>query len=133
MTQELTASIEMAMASGMATEEAQRLLTSLAARVEGSTIDWDREAGENWARLLVRREVVAFLCTKAALLIVSRVPDDLIAGAATPEVVVVRVDEMESRELRSDRRTVQKLAGRTVSEHFDHQQFSAEELVWATM
>lgn len=114
-------------------DKSQQLLRWFVAQIEGSTADWDHGAGERWARVLVGSEVVAFLFTKAPIAIVSDVPETVVAALALRKVSVLRVGHMDSRVLCSDRAAIIELAGRPLSEHFDHEQFSAEDLVWATI
>lgn len=136
MKQNIGEEVRAAMASAMADDgddRSQQLLRWLAAQIEGSTTDWDHGAGESWARVLVGGDVVAFLFTRAPIAIVSNVPEGILAGLALRNVTVLRVGHMDSQVLCSDRAAITELAGRALSDHFDHDQFSAEELVWATI
>ena len=133
MKQDVGDRISRVLALGMVDDESRQLLMWLAAQIEGSTTDWDEGAGENWARVLVGSDVVAFLFMKAPLDIVSNVPEGVFVTLALREVTVFRVGHMDVQALRSDRAAIVQLAGRPLSDHFDHEQFSAEDLVWATI
>ena len=136
MKQDVTECIRGAIASGIThdnSEENQQLLRWLAAQLEGSTTDWDQGAGESWARVLVGGDVVAFLFMKAPIALIANVPESLISALSARKMAIIRVDQMDSESLCSDRGTVGALAERPLSDQFDHRKFSAEDLVWATM
>lgn len=113
--------------------EARSLLEWLSASVEGAKADWDEEAGEDWARVLVGTQVVAFVWMRAPLAIVSSVPESVLSGLAERQVAVAQVPDMGSACLCVERRScVTQFAGRPISDVFNHECFSAEDLVWAT-
>ena len=95
--------------------------------------DWDQGAGENWARLIVNQRVVAFVHMQKPLVIVaaevSGVADELRAMG----VPTIMVPDVDTPFLHAERNLIAKLADRQISEVLDEAQFSAEDLVWATI
>ena len=111
---------------------ARDVLELTSARIEGSTTDWDEAAGEDWARLICGRHVVAFIWTRGPLAIISDAAASALTDLTQQKVSIVRVPDTDSQCLMSTRSSVEKFAGRPVSPVLNNAQFSAEDLVWAT-
>lgn len=123
-----------ALSSGGGAEASLRVLRLIPTRVAGAVVDWDDGAGEYWASVGAGHRVVAFVFMKAPLAIVLSDSDDaLISDLERSGCYAIRVESMGAAELCSDRATVVQLAGRPISEHFRHEHFSADDLVWATI
>jgi hypothetical protein len=103
-------------------------LNSLAASVEGASIDWE-EGDENWGRVLVGSEVMAIVFRLHPLMIVRSTLHDYDAPAG---VVVLVVDDMSADVFSVDRNVAETLAGRAMSSDWDAGQFSIDALWWAT-
>ena len=93
--------------------------------------DWDEEAGENWARVLVNAEVACLLSVNCPLVIVLDRYLPAIAGCVS-NAVVVSVDSMETRAYAASRESARRLRGAEPDE-IDFAGFSMEELWWATV
>lgn len=126
-------SLDLAMTVPWNLERARRVLQRLAVQTEGATVDWDEGAGENWARVLVGTRVRAFVWMKGRLVIAAAVPEDVVAELHRERIVVLQVPDMDSECFCADRSAITGFAGRPISEALNEAQFSAEELVWATL
>jgi hypothetical protein len=96
-------------------------------------IDWDEDAGEQWARFIRGDVVVAMAWVSAPLLIAdSEVAADL--GVMDVSELTVLVPSMQAVEITADRQCLFELFGdRAHSVALDSACFSAEDLWYATV
>ena len=106
------------------------LLHSLAAGVDGASIDWDEGAGENWGRLLVGDEVIAMVFRPRPLMVVRSPLSEHDASAGVP---VLAVEDMSAEVFSAERAVVERLVDRAISSDWDDAKFSVDELWWATV
>ena len=98
-------------------------------------IDWDRDAGEAWGRLMVAARPVVALSALVPLALVSGPVDSRVLSVLErSKVVVIASADWERRELKADPETVKRVFRRTEwSAAVDPQGFSASELWWMTV
>lgn len=101
--------------------------------VEGATCDWDEGAGEDWCRILIGKNPVAFVWMRGPLVIVISEINDAVSTLRDKGLNVVAVPSMDSECLTADRALVEHFVGRPVSEAFNTINFSPEDFVWATI
>lgn len=108
-------------------------LSWIAGHIGGAVSDWDDGAGENWGRVLAGGRVVAFVWMNGPLAILESSVADAASMLRSRGIHVVTVPEMTSECLNVDRSILERFAARPLSEVFESTQFSAEDLVWATI
>lgn len=133
---DITAKLKPVQEAGHWSKEAFRdLLYRLAGALTGAKPDWDHEAGEEWGRILVGGEVVALLWLRGAFAFLGLSQADALSGALREYPLQFEVvEDWDEPRYRIDRLSLLRLAGRDqVSEAFDPEGFSANELWWATV
>lgn len=113
-------------------ERASDLARTVAALVPGAEVDWDDDSGEEWARILVDRFVIALVRAQLPLVIVVRGEVGRLRALGSGVVVVI-VDDMDTPRLscRSDVIS-QVFPEREVSPTLEPEAFSALDLWFAT-
>lgn len=110
-----------------------RTISLVVGCADGATTDWDEDAGEDWGRILIGQNPIAFVWMRGPLAIVVSGLSDRISTLRDKGLFVVAVQSMDSECLTADRTIVERFAGRAVSEAFNSDNFSPEDLVWATI
>ena len=118
-------------------EEAPDLVARLdrIAHENSLSLEWDIDAGEQWARLLFESSIVALVHTYAQLAIVR---PDVVVPTVFAEYFddvnyqVVAVADFELPLLSARPELVERLAGRSLSSSFDSERFSVTDLWFAT-
>ena len=132
MNQDVTFSLERALGRSWSRQQAEAALAFLSTATPEAMPDWDHGAGEQWARILLNNEVVAYLSMVAPIVIGLR---DL--GLRTRPIpgapCLIEVQSMDAADLSIRRDLLQRLAGRSISDVVDSNSLSPDELVWATM
>lgn len=113
-------------------DRARSLAESVTASLPNAQLDWDEDAGEDWARVVVDQWVVALVRIPIPLLLVLRAEArDL--SAMDPEVVVVPLDDMDSPDLRASTECIlDAFPEREPSPTLNPGAFSAMDLWYAT-
>jgi hypothetical protein len=115
------------------TDQMLATLRAISRVVDGSTVDFDDEAGEEWGRVL-RNEPVVVLWTKGAFGFVDARYEAVLQLLRKQDVMPVPVVSWDQRMYSVDRASVRELFGReSLSEAVNLAQLSANELWWATV
>jgi hypothetical protein len=120
---------------GWQMEQGKELALAIARQFHGS-LDWDEDAGEDWARVLADDKVTALVCMTGPLVIVVggataeslEEPDDL--GKAVP---VIKVPEFDAVVLRCDADILHIAFGDLATPALDPNAFSASDLWFSTV
>jgi len=113
--------------------QGMKTISSVIGCAEGATSDWDEGAGEDWGRILIGQNPIAFVWMKGPLVIVVSDISEMVSTLRDKGLYVVAVPSMDSECLTADRTIVERFAGRAVSDAFNSNNFSPEDLVWATI
>ena len=106
------------------------VLRTVSGSLKGVMIDWDPEAGENWARILLGKEVVGLVSVRCPFVILLRgVARDILLKDV---VTILAVDTTADRVFKVDREVLQQLTGREVSDNWNPEKCSIDEIWWAT-
>ncbi len=116
-------------------ESFRQLLAKLAAAVMNSSIDWDRQSGEEWGRVVFEGEVLVLLWIKGTFAFLNSAYIDVLSEIlASYSVQFEVVDDWDEARYKVDRILLLRLSGRSeLSEAFDPAGFSANDLWWATI
>lgn len=133
MTRNITDILERVLLTSFDVGQAELVLKWLASELEDSEVDWDQGAGESWGRVIAGGRVGAFVWMKGPLAIVVAPSEAIVKELGKREVAVIPAVDMDATCFTSERSVVEALAGRPVSDAFEHTRFSAEDLVWATI
>jgi hypothetical protein len=118
---------------GWRQERGRELGQEIASRLDG-WLDWDRGAGEDWARVLVDDEDAVLICMLGPLLIVT---GDNAAAVAdiTAELPVITVPSVHDEILACDPQTLRAAFGDRVwnNPRLNAERFSAGELWFTTV
>jgi hypothetical protein len=113
--------------------DAAALLDSIAQALPGSMIDWDRDAGEEWGRIVDHDGVVAFVRARTPLVILARARFPDLAAIDDSRSIVIVVDDVDDPSLTASKASIEEaFPERRVSASLDLAAFSAMELWFAT-
>lgn len=98
-----------------------------------ATVDWDRDAGEDWGRVLAGNEAVAYVWTRAPFVVLAEALQAVSGELESMRVKALVVSDMQEKCLTANRETVDAWAGRATSEVLSLTSFSADDLWWATV
>jgi len=107
-------------------------LQCICGHIPGAIVQWDVEAGEDWARILSNGRVLALLRVDCPLALVGKRDDDLTSNCLS-DVVVLSVESMQEPIFSGDRDVIQLLCSGPLTKEFDEKRFSIDELWWATV
>lgn len=133
---DITAMLESARETGSWSKGVfRRVLDKLAEALAGGSVDWDREAGEEWGRILVGGEVIALVWLRGAFAFLGLSHTDALSRVLQDYPVQYEVvDDWAEAKYRIDGESLLRLTGRDqISEAFDAGGFSANDLWWATI
>lgn len=133
---DLTATLDAARARvAWSRARAQQLLADLAEALPRSRVDWDCQAGEDWGRIVLDREVAALVWFRVAFAFVDRKHAAALSEAIADAVIHVEVvEDWKEPKYSVDEEKLLQLSGRDrMPESFRADRFSANELWWATV
>ena len=112
-----------------------RILDALLLAVPDAEVDWDRGAGEDWARVLRDGAVVALVHAHRPLAVVAAEHAEAAAPWLAPEDATLLVaSDLDERVYRIDEAMLTRfVSGQVVPRSFDSSRFSINELWWATV
>ncbi len=115
-------------------ESVRKALERLASSNSGAQIDWEK-GDEQWGRVLVGNEVVAFVCAKLPLVAVHSKLSGIASGWAGNQdgAEVIVMDDFEAADFSVDRSLLERIFGREISSNLDYNAISISELWWATV
>ncbi len=130
---DITGHLQQGLARPWSTLDVQAVLARLQSLDSESAWDWDFDAGEDWARVLRDGRATFFVWARGALIIAASSGPPCSDALHGIDAIVLRVPDTEASCLSADRGTIERFAGRRVSEVLDDRCFSADDLVWATI
>lgn len=133
MTIDINETLRLAISSEQSPPDGLAVLSWLCAALSGAREDWDQGAGENWARVFINQRVVAFVNMRRPVVVVAAEARSVVPELRVKGVPTIMVPNMDTPVLRADRDLIANLADRQISEVLNEAQFSAEDLVWATV
>jgi hypothetical protein len=138
LTSDLSGLLERASASrdDWSLEKARQLVAELVGSAEGLRIEWDKPAGERWARILGGAAVVALVSSELPfLVIVGQRGKSLLAHSDTKGLELLEVESLNSRVFRAEATALREAFPvlRLAPESLSRKQFSIEDLWWATV
>ncbi|WP_437968480.1 hypothetical protein WMF04_03945 [Sorangium sp. So ce260] len=98
-----------------------------------ATVDWDRDAGEDWGRVLAGDEVVAYVWTRAPFVVLTEALQAVSGELESMRIKTLVVPDMQEKCLTTNREIVDAWAGHATSEVLSLTSFSADDLWWATV
>jgi hypothetical protein len=110
-------------------------LQTLCKAMPSSSLEWDKDCGEQWARIFVGEKVQAIVSVPLPLLVVLREAQTFLSGySVDPRVVKIVVESFEAETYSlSDDLAIELNQGRKVTSSFDSRCFSINSLWWATV
>lgn len=118
---------------GWSSQRLNATLAALAEAVPGSAVDYDEDAGEEWARLLLGNDIVAILWLRGAFGLVHRRFSDLVPQLTSAGLVIEVISDWDAPVFTIDREDLCSLFERgTMTDAVNPARLSASELWWAT-
>ncbi|HBQ98395.1 MAG: hypothetical protein J7524_23380 [Roseofilum sp. Belize BBD 4] len=114
-------------------EAVRQILDMLVHSIEDSIIDWE-PGDEEWARLLVGKEVVAIVCAKVPLIIVlEKYKDKFSNHFFLKEIKIFIIKDFDDNLYCIEKELLEKTFGREMTSNISYSALSINDLWWATV
>jgi hypothetical protein len=114
-------------------DQGRLLALTLSDSIPDAGLDWDEDAGEEWARILVEEDVAALVRIRIPLVIVVRQEARRIGGEIGDAAILIVVDDMDALNLSAQEDSLlMAFPERELSANLDPEEFSSSDLWFAT-
>ncbi|MEM9541225.1 MAG: hypothetical protein AAGA60_17205 [Cyanobacteria bacterium P01_E01_bin.42] len=112
--------------------EVRQVLTTLVRNIGDTEVDWEPR-DEEWARLLVNREVVALICAKIPLIIMLKIYKERAKSLIAQESKILLIADFDEPIFCVSVELLEEIFGRKMTSDISYEALSIQDLWWATV
>lgn len=113
-------------------DSAGELLQKICGLLNESVIDWEK-GDEDWGRILHQKRVVCLVCARIPLVIIVSDLKQLVENLIDSKCLLFYVNDMSEKTWSVDRRILERIFSKPISDNINYAKFSIDDLWWCTV